>query len=119
MRITQHKLNSKSQPGLRSPGTQCFPGGSYYWHRLRLEGQSRSVGQISSRHIRCDSYGRVEDARGIAEECVDAAAGVLTIQGIAKERLNCTGRVLLARGVAKKCINSVAGVEVANGIVNQ
>ena len=94
---------------------------------------SRSVGQITSRHIgsgpdggvlaargvakeRGASAGGVLAARGVSIERTESAGGVVHARGVVKQRIDSAGRVGLARDVASERIDSVGDVEVARGV---
>src|SRR6516162_3945853 len=71
---------------------------------------SRSISQISSRHIGKGPDGRVAGAGGVAKERTAPGGGVEIARGVAKQRNNSAGGVEGARGVAKECIESGGGV---------
>ena len=61
---------------------------------------SRSVGQIASRHIGSGPDVSVVVARGVVSERTDSAGGVEVPRGVAKERIDAARGVVIARGVA-------------------
>jgi hypothetical protein len=78
---------------------------------------SRSVGQIPSRHIGLEPDGGVVAARGVAKERIEAGGGVGDARGVAIERLDSAGGVVNARGVATEGTVSACDIIIAYGVV--
>ena len=76
---------------------------------------SRSVGQIPSRHIGSAPAGGVAVARGVVKERLGSAGGVVAAGGVDEERLGSAGGVDVARGVAAERWTPLA-VLVARGV---
>ena len=69
---------------------------------------SRSVGQIPSRHIGSEPDGGVEVARGVANERTGSAGGVVVARGVVKERIDSAGGVAMPVVLLKSALTPLA-----------
>src|SRR5262249_4495864 len=80
---------------------------------------SRSVGQIPSRHISSGPDGCIEIANAVVKERIESAGSVGAARSVAKERTKPAGGVDVARGIANERIETGSGSGVPRSVGNE